>query len=360
MTLPIRAERRLVVPRTVALTAVTLSVLVALVVIGIVFTLAGIPPLATYARMFRGAFGSTYGLSETLVKTIPLLLTSVGLAVAFRALVWNIGAEGQLLMGATAATWVALFLLPDAPSWVLLPAMFLAGFIAGALWALIPAFLKVRFQTNEVITTLMTVYIAEEFVNYLVYGPWKGAAEWGFPYTDRFPEAAQLPVLGATRIHYPTLLLGLILAALMYVLLHHTKLGYEIRVTGENPLAARYAGIDARRIILFVMLISGGLAGLAGVGEVAGVHHRLRYARGISAGYGFTAIIVAWLGRLHPLAIIVASFLFGGLLVGGDVLQVSLNLPVATIDMFNGVILFFVIAAEILTRYKISVRSKEA
>ena len=360
MTIHIRAERRLVVPRTVSLAAVILSILVALVVIGIVFILAGIPPLQTYVRMFRGAFGSTYGLSETLVKTIPLLLTSVGLAVAFRALVWNIGAEGQLLMGATAATWVALFALPDAPAWILVPAMFLAGFVAGALWALIPAFLKVRFQTNEVITTLMTVYIAEEFVNYLVYGPWKGAAEWGFPYTDRFPEAAQLPVLGTTRIHYPTLLLALGFAALIYVLLLHTKLGYEIRVTGENPQAARYAGIDARKVVLLVMLISGGLAGLAGVGEVAGVHHRLRYARGISAGYGFTAIIVAWLGRLHPLAIVVASFLFGGLLVGGDVLQVSLNLPVATIDMFNGVILFFVIAAEILTRYKISVRAREA
>ncbi len=358
MTVQIRAERRLVVPRTLTLLALLISLLSALVAIGLVFRIAGIPPLATYARMFRGAFGSTYGLSETTVKAIPLLMTSVGLAVAFRALVWNIGAEGQLLMGATAATWIALFVMPNAPAWILLPTMFAAGFVAGALWALIPAFLKVRFQTNEVITTLMTVYIAEEFVNYLVYGPWKGAAEWGFPYTDRFPEAAQLPVLGTTRIHYPTLILALLFAGLMYVLLMRTKLGYEIRVTGENPTAARYAGIDARKIVLLVMLISGGLAGLAGVGEVAGVHHRLRYARGISGGYGFTAIIVAWLGRLHPLAIIVASFLFGGLLVGGDVLQVSLNLPVATIDMFNGVILFFVIGAEVFTRYKISVRRK--
>lgn len=359
MTVQVRAERRLEVPRTVSLVALGVALAAALAAIGVVFSIAGIPPLQTYARMFQGAFGSRYGLSETTVKAIPLLMTSVGLAVAFRAVVWNIGAEGQLLMGATAATWVALFVMPNAPAWILIPAMFVAGFIAGALWALIPAFLKVRFQTNEVITTLMTVYIAEEFVNYLVYGPWKGAAEWGFPYTDKFPEAAQLPVLGTTRIHYPTLILALIFAGLMYVLLMHTKLGYEIRVTGDNPEAARYAGIDARKVVLLVMLISGGLAGLAGVGEVAGVHHRLRYARGISAGYGFTAIIVAWLGRLHPLAIIVASFLFGGLLVGGDVLQVSLNLPVATIDMFNGVILFFVIAAEVLTRYKISFVRRE-
>jgi simple sugar transport system permease protein len=238
--------------------------------------------------------------------------------------------------------------------------MFLAGFVGGALWALIPALLKARFQTNEVITSLMTVYIASELVNHLVYGPWKGAAEWGFPYTDKFPAAAQLPLLGQTRVHYPTLLLALAAAVLVYVLIMRTRLGYEIRVTGENPQAARYAGISHFKVVLLVMLISGGLAGLAGVGEVAGIHHRLRYPQGISPGYGFTAIIVAWLGRLHPLAIIASSFLFGGLVVGGDALQVALGLPVATIHMFNGVILFFILTAELLTRYKIVVTTEAA
>lgn len=351
----IRVERRMTVPPLVSLAAIAVSLALALLTIAVVFRLFGIDPLSAYARMFRGAFGSVYGLSETLVKTIPLLIIGVGLSVAFRAVVWNIGAEGQLLMGAVAATWVALFALPHAPAWVLIPAMFLAGFVAGAIWALIPAFLKAKYETNEVITTLMMVYIATEFVNYLVYGPWKGAQEWGFPYSDKFPAAAQLPVIGTSRVHYPTLILALALAVLMYILMMRTRLGYEIRVVGENPTAARYAGIDHVRVILLVMLISGGLAGMAGVGEVAGVHHRLRVAQGISAGYGFTGIIVAWLGRLNPLAVIVSAFLFGGLLVGGDTLQVALQLPVPTIHLFNGVILFFVLAAEILSRYRIHV-----
>ncbi len=357
----IRFERRMTVSPLVSLAAIVVSLVLALLVIAVVFRIFGLDPVETYRRMFRGAFGSTYGLSETLVKTIPLLITGVGLSVAFRALVWNIGAEGQLLMGAVAATWIALFVMPDAPAWILIPSMFIAGFIAGAIWALIPAFLKAKYQTNEVITTLMMVYIASEFVNYLVYGPWKGAQEWGFPYSDKFPAAAQLPVLGTTRVHYPTLILALALAGLMYLLMMRTRVGYEIRVVGENPTAARYAGINHMRVILMVMLISGGLAGLAGVGEVAGVHHRLRVAQGISAGYGFTAIIVAWLGRLNPLAVIVSSFLFGGLLVGGDTLQVALQLPVATIQLFNGVILFFVLAAEVLTRYTIRIeRAQES
>ncbi len=360
MGIRIRVERRLTISPLATTISLIISLTAALVVIAVTFMLAGVDPVLAYTRMFRGAFGSTYGLMETVVKTIPLLITAVGLSVAFRALIWNIGAEGQLLMGAVAATWVALFLMPNAPRWLMIPSMFLAGFIAGAIWGLIPGFLRAKYQTNEVITTLMTVYIASEFVNYLVYGPWKGAKEWGFPYSDKFPEAAQLPVIGVTRVHYPTLILGLALVVLIYVFIMHTRWGYEIRVVGENPTAARYAGINHMRVILMVMAISGGLAGLAGVGEVAGVHHRLRVASGISAGYGFTAIIVAWLGRLNPVAVLVASFLFGGLLVGGDALQVALQLPVPTIQLFNGVILFFVLTAEVLARYSIRVERVKA
>ena len=282
------------------------------------------------------------------------MICGVGLAIAFKALVWNIGAEGQLLMGAVAATWVALYAIPDAPTVVLLPCMFVAGFLGGAIWGIIPGILKAKLRANEVITSLMMVYIASELVNYLVYGPWKGAGEWGFPYTTKFPPSAQLPRLLDTRIHYPTLILALLLAVLVYLLVMRTKLGYEIRVTGENPEAARYAGMSYFKTVVLVMLISGGLAGLAGVGEVAGIHHRLRYPQGISPGYGFTAIIVAWLGRLNPLAVILTSLLFGGLLVGGDAIQVALGLPVATINIFNGVILFFVLGGELLTRYKIT------
>jgi ABC-type uncharacterized transport system permease subunit len=351
-SLRIRFEKRLAVPRWLGFLTPILSLLLALTVIAVLFRALGVDPIVAYQRIFRGAFGSPYGLSETTVKAIPLMLAGVGLTIAFRARVYNIGAEGQLLVGAICATGLALA-LPDLPAWVLLPGMFLIGFLGGGLWALIPALLKARFRVDEVLSSLMMVYIASELVNYLVYGPWKGASEMGFPYTEKFSPSAQIPRLFRTRIHYPTLILGLVLAVLAYVLIHRTKCGFEIRVTGENPQAARYAGMNYLKTALLVMLLSGGLAGLAGVGEVAGIHYRLRYPQGVSPGYGFTAIIVAWLARLSPLAVIITAFLIGGLLVGGDAIQVALGLPVATIYLFNGVILLFVLGGDLFTRYQI-------
>jgi len=209
--------------------------------------------------------------------------------------------------------------------------MFLAGALGGAAWAMIPAVLKARLGIDAVLTSLMTVYIASELVNHLVYGPWKGPGEWGFPYTDKSPIAAQLPRLGVTRIHYPTLMLALLAAVLAYLLVQRTRWGFEIRVTGENPDAARYAGMNYLRTVMLVMALSGALAGMAGVGEVAGIHYRLRYPQGISPGYGFTAIIVAWLARLNPLGVILTSLLIGGLLVGGDAIQLK-GLPAATVS----------------------------
>lgn len=348
----LKVERRLTTPRWLELLAPAVALLLALLVVAFLFRAMGVDPLVAYGRILRGGFGSLYGLSETTTKAIPLMLCGVGLALAFRAGVYNIGAEGQLLIGAVCASGLALT-FPDWPAWVLILAMFAAGFLGGALWALLPAWLKARFQVNEVITTLMMVYIASELVNHLVYGPWKAKEELGFPYSAKFSVAAQLPRLFLTRIHYPTLLLALLLAVLVYLLLTRTKWGYEIRVTGENPAAARYAGMDYLKIVLLVMVISGGLAGLAGVGEVAGIQHRLRYPQGISPGYGFTAIIVAWLARLNPLVAVVTSLLLGGLLVGVDAIQVAMRLPIATIYIFNGVILLFVLGGDLLTRYRI-------
>nr|MBC7244245.1 ABC transporter permease [Chloroflexota bacterium] len=347
-----RIEKRLSVSPWLEFLTLATSLFLAFVVIAGLFRILGVNPIIAYQRIFRGAFGSLYGLSETIVKAIPLMLCGVGLSTAFRARVYNIGAEGQLLVGAICATGLALA-RPNWPSWALRPAMFLVGFIGGALWALVPALLKVRFRVDETLSSLMMVYIASDLVNYLVYGPWKGAKEMGFPYTDKFSPSAQLPRLFTTRIHYPTLILALILAGLIYVLIQRTKWGFEIRVTGENPDAARYAGMNYLTTVLLVMLLSGGLAGLAGVGEVAGIHYRLRYPQGISPGYGFTAIIVTWLARLNPLAVVVTSFLLGGLLVGGDAIQVAMGLPVATIYIFNGVILLFVLGSDLFTRYRI-------
>lgn len=353
MTLPrVRFERRADAPASVQLLALAVSLALALATIAVLFYFLGVNPVFAYQRILRGAFGSLYGLSETVTKAIPLMLTGVGLSLAFRARVYNIGAEGQLLMGAIVGSGLALR-YGDLPSWALLPAMFLGGFLGGALWACIPAVLKARFRVDEVLTSLMLVYVASDAVNYLVYGPWKGPEEWGFPYSSKFSASAQLPRLLDTRIHYPTLLLAIVLAILVYLLIERTKTGYEIRVFGENPAAGRFAGMEQWKVVLLVMALSGGLAGLAGVGEVAGIHYRLRYPAGISPGYGFTAIIVAWLARLNPLASLVSAFLLGGLLVGGDAIQVALGLPAATIYVFNGLILLFVISGDLLTRYRI-------
>lgn len=345
-------ERRPVPSGGIVLLISLLAILAALVAAGIFFWAYGVSPLHAYRLIVHGALGSRLGLAETVRRAIPLLLCGVGLALAFRALFWNIGAEGQLLLGAVAATWVALF--SGLPSPLVIPAMLILGFLAGAIWALIPAVLKARLGINDVITTLMMNYIAMYLVLYLIHGPWKGPKMWGFAYTDAFPKAAWLPLIPGTRIHWLTLILGLLSALLVYILIVRTKQGFEIRVVGENPDAAHFAGMSYFRTIALVMLISGGLAGLAGVGEVAGVHHLLRHPTQVSLGYGYTAIIVGWLARRNPLAVIVTSLLFGAIMAGGDVIKASLGLPFQLVNVFNGLILFFLISGEILMRYRIS------
>jgi len=328
-----------------------LAIVVALIAAGIFFQAYGVSPIRAYGDIIKGAFGSRLGLTETVRRAIPLLLCGVGLTIAFRALFWNIGAEGQLLIGATAATGIALF--SGLPGPLLLPLMFLSGFAAGALWGAIPAALKAKLGINDVITTLMMNYIAIYIVEWLIHGPWKGPTMRGFAYTDRFPAAAILPTVGITRIHWPTLVIGLVLAALMFVLVQRTRWGFEIRVVGENPHAARFSGISRFKITVLAMVVSGGLAGVAGVGEVAGIHHMLLGPTHVSMGYGYTAIIVAWLARRNPLAVIVTSLLFAVIMRGGDAIKVSLGLPFQLVNVFNGLILFFLIGSEILMRYRI-------
>ena len=329
-----------------------LGIVAALIVMAIFFAAYGVSPARAYGAILHGALGNWHGFSETLRRMIPLLLIGVGLTIAFRALFWNIGAEGQLLAGAIAAAGIALFSgLPDP---LLLPVMFIAAFAGGAAWGLIPALLKVKLGINDVITTLMMNYIAIYLMEWLIHGPWKGPTARGFAYTDTFARAAWLPTIYGTRIHWPTLVLGLLLALVMYMLVSRTRSGFEIRVVGENPDAARFAGISQFKTTLLVMLIAGGFAGLAGVGEVAGIHHRLLGPLNISMGYGYTAIIVAWLARRNPLAVIITSFLFAIIISGGDVIKVSLGLPFQLINVFNGLILFFLIGSEAFIRYKVS------
>ncbi len=332
--------------------------IVSLLAIGLAFLAAGllvwgygIAPSEFYRAIWQGHLSGLRGFAEIGRQAIPLLLAGLGLVIAFRAQFWNIGAEGQLLAGATAAAGVALFV--PVPSALMLPSMFVAGAVGGALWGLLPTLLKVRLGVNEVITTLMMNYIAINIVEWLIHGPWKGKSMMGFAYTDTFVDAAWLPLLPQTRLHWPTALLGLALAVILALLLYRMRLGYEIRVLGENPEAARYAGISPWRTTVAVMLIAAGAAGLAGVGEIAGIHHRLLAPTQISLGYGYTAIIVAWLARGNPLAAVSTAVLIGFIFASGDVAKVALRIPVQVVGVMNGLLLFFLIGSERLLYYRI-------
>jgi len=351
----IRIEKRPIPSRLVSVLTLLLSLLLALIVGGILLKAVKADPIKTYRAMALGAFGSRYSLSETLVKAIPLMLCGLAVSVAFRMLFWNIGAEGQLAMGGIAAAGVALFLPPRAPhlpSWLLLLLIAIVGFMAGALWGLIPALLKAYIRVNEIITTLMLNYIAILLVEYLFYGPWKDPKGYGFPGTAEFPPVAWLPRLPGTRVHLG-LLFALLAAIFIWAVLSRTKWGYEIRVIGENPRAATYAGISLVRNILLIMWLSGGLAGLAGMAEVTGIAHRL--TKGLTVGYGFTAIIVAWLAKLNPWTVLIVSFLLAGLLVGGDQIQITMGLPASVALILQGAILFFMLGAEVFKQYHITI-----
>ncbi len=345
-----RLEKVSVVSRRATAAVSILSLLLALLFGGLVLALAGENPLVIYQAMLAGSLGDWNGVAETLVKTTPLLLAGLGVAVAFRMQLWNIGAEGQLYLGAIFATGTALFLIPAAPGWLMVPAMIVAALIGGGLWGLIPGALRAHFGASEIITSLMLNYVAILFSEYLVHGPWRDPQAFGFPGTPSLPDAAWLPHWGATRVHLG-LLFGLVAALLLWIMLRRTRWGYEIGVIGENPRAALYSGMPTKRTILLVMALSGALAGLAGMSEVAGIGHQLQ--RNLSPGYGYAAIIVAWLARLHPFGAVLVAFFLAALTVGGDRLQMSLGLPAAIAPMLQGTILFFLLGGDVLTRYRL-------
>ena len=265
-------------------------------------------------------------------------------------LIWNIGGEGQLCLGAIATVAVVRYFFVD--NWaVMFVMMSAAGAVAGGLWCMLAGFLRARWNVNETITTLMLNYIGINLSEYFIYGPWKDPMSMGFPFTPNFPEAARLWIFGKTRIH-GGIFIALAVALVFQVILKRSKWGYEISVIGENPRAARYAGINISRNILLVTFIGGAVAGLAGMSEMAGLYGRM--SRGFSMGYGYTGILVAWLARLSPIYVPLVAFLMGVLLVGGDTLQVVMGLPLASLQILQGLILFSVLAAETLSRFKIS------
>lgn len=334
------------------------AIVVALVITGILFALFGVNPFAAYGEILQKTLFNFRGFTEVIRRMIPLLLCGAGIVLALKARFWNIGAEGQLLAGAIAATGFALFV--PLPGVLMIPAMFLAGFIAGGVWGFLPAILKVRLGVNEIITTLMMNYIALYSVRWLITGPWKGSGGRGFPETDKFAKEFYLPTVPTTRLHYPTLLLGLLLTVFIFFMLRQMKLGFDIRVMGESPDAARYAGINFFSTTMLLVLLSAGAAGIAGVGEVAGIHRKLLEPTSVSLGYGYTGMIVALLARGNPLGTIPAALFLGLVFASGDVMKAGLGLPTQMVDVINGLVLLCIICAEPLLRFRLVRQRKDA
>jgi simple sugar transport system permease protein len=338
-----------------------LAVVFALILGGILIAFSGGNPILSYAHIARASFGNLGVFSDTLVKATPLIMVGLACSLAFRMRLWNIGAEGQFYLGAFGASLVVLLpLLPeDAPSWIFIPTMVLMGMLAGAFWGFIPGYLKAKFNVNEVISTLMLNYIAVSWNNYFIYAVW---SEGGFQMSKVFGQNAWLPRLADFAEQVPLfrgltthlgLLLGVIAAVIVWVILYRSRWGYEIRLIGDNPQAAQYAGVNIRRNTILVMAVSGALAGLAGMSEITGVVHRLQSA--ISPGYGFTGIIIAWLAKLNPIAVILVSVLFGALILAGREIQPS-GIP----KMIQGIILVCLIASDFFMRKRIRILRVEA
>jgi simple sugar transport system permease protein len=333
-----------------------LAVIVALILGGVLIALVGGDPLATYGHIANVAFGSLGGITDTLTKATPLILVGLACSLAFRMKLWNIGAEGQFFIGAWAASAVVLIpLLPATASpFLFIPAMMIAGMLGGAAWGFIPGFLKARFKVNEVITTLMLNYIAVAWNNFFIFAVW---SEGGFQMSPVFPRTAWLPRLSdlAAQIKdfrgltlHGGFIIAVIAAVIVWFILNRSKWGYEIRLIGDNPKAAEYAGIPIKRNIILVMMVSGALAGLAGMSEISGVVHRLQGA--ISPGYGFTGIIIAWLAKLNPFAVILVSIFFGALLLAGREIQ-----PTGIPKMIQGIVLVCLIASDFFVRYRVRI-----
>lgn len=328
------------------------AALAALAVGAVMLLMLGANPLTAYGALLEGAFGSTNALAETIVKATPLLLVGLGICIAFRANVINIGGEGQMIIGALAATVIGLT-FSDWPGVVVISLALVVGFLGGAVWGAIPGVLKAYFGVNEILSTIMMNAIAVQTMNFLLRGPLIDPAQLAnaskIPQTARLEAAFRLPRLVPTRLHAGALI-AIILAILVYILLWRTTLGYRIRAVGHNPDASRYAGIDVKRHIVIALLLGGAFAGLAGAIQVYGLNYRMitdGSASGFTGSAGFNGIVAALFGQLHPIGAVPASFLFGAMLVGANSLQRAMQVPSAFITALNGLIVVFVVSSEI-------------
>ena len=343
-------------PSTLMLLASPLIAIGLTMLIGmIVFTAMGYDGFHAVESIFLTPFLEPQRWGDIGVKGAPLVMIALGLAIGFRANVWNIGAEGQYVMGAIAGTGVAL-LTYDMTGWWILPAMVLAGILGGMAWAAIPAFLRVKLQVSEILTSLMLTYVAVQFLYFLVRGPWKDPGGFNFPQTRMFTADQTLPtVLEGTLVHLG-IPAALVLAVIAWLLMEKTTAGYAIKVVGLAPAAARHGGFSAARTTWATLLISGALAGLAGLFEAAGPFGQLTPQ--FPVGYGFTAIIVAFLGRLNPLGIVFGGIVLAGTYVGGEIAQSTVRLPQAATGLFQATLLFMLLATDVLVRWRIAFKRR--
>jgi len=332
-----------------------LSVLVTLVLGGVIFALLGYNPVQALYEFFIAPLARPDQIGNLFVKACPLIIIGTGLIFCYRANVWNIGAEGQLILGAMGAGWVALS-FPETESRFLILAMAVMAMTGGALWGLIPAILKIRFKTNEILVSLMLTYIAALLIDWVVRGPWRDPMAFGFPLTRTYPDAGLIPRMPLPGIGYLGqlhwgVLVAFIVAVAGWFYLSRMLGGYKIKLMGDAPRAGKFAGFHQGRVTIMVMMISGALAGLAGMIEVSANIGMLQPH--ISFGYGFTAIIVAFLARLNPMAAIAAGLVVALAELGGDAAQISMNIPKVVTGIFKGILLFMLLAGETLTRYQI-------
>jgi simple sugar transport system permease protein len=348
-----RLEKRAAPSTAMAIASPLIAALLMIATGFLLFTLLGKNPVQAFHVYFVKPLETRYGLGEWLLKATPLLLCALGLAIGFRANVWNIGAEGQLTLGAIAGGGVVLA-FPDVNAGWLLPLMLVAGTAAGMAWAAIPAALRTRFNTSEILVSLMLVYIAGLLLAWLVHGPWRDPAGYNFPQSRMFQDAAILPILvSETRVHWG-FVLALGLAALSWIFSEKSFAGFRMQVSGLAPAAAAYAGFSEKRNVWLALLASGATAGLAGVCEVAGPIGQLHPT--VSPGYGFAAIIVAFVGRLHAGGIVLAALLMSLLYLGGERAQIEMALPSAITGLFQGLLLFYLLAADLFIGYRLAWR----
>ena len=350
----IKIEKRNDVPTTLYFLTPFIAIFLTIIGGGIIFYFLGFNPTEALKFFFVTPISNLYGFSELLLKATPLCLIAIGLSFCFKSNNWNIGAEGQLTFGAIVGGGVAL-LFYDQEGFYILPTIIIAGALGGMFFALIPAVLKTYFNTNEILVSLMLVYVSKLLLDYLVVGPWSNPEGFNFPETRQFSNSARMPLLfEGLRIH-AGIFLALLAVMLSWFVLYKTYLGFQIKVSGLSLKTAKYAGFKGKTMILVVFMISGACAGLAGVGEITGPIGQLH--RMISPDYGFTAIIVAFLGRLNPFGIIFASLIVALTYLGAETAQIFLQIPKYTGQVFQGMILFFLLASDYLLFFKIKILS---